>query len=145
MLSYTYTLVCNENKYQDYHNSQVLWDFVKSFWTFWMTSYDNQRLLWELKIGKKKKATNKIKFVVSAVPADGLAKLGAKTSAGRVMTNVGSWGYTAPAHEGSTYPCALETVDITQNARFMGATMGLWILSTTRVPHVGTISMLSGK
>ena len=40
------------------------------------------------------------KFLISAVPADDLAPLGARSSAGTVMTNLVARTYTGPALKG---------------------------------------------
>ena len=67
---------------------QVLWALLRSRRSFWMISSSPQRWYgiqnyWKLK-------ENLFIFSVSTVPADGLAPLGARTSAGTVMTKFGS-------------------------------------------------------
>ena len=70
--------------------------FARSRRPFWVTSSRLRKVIWNYDV-QRDYEEHMSDFVISAVTADGLAPLVARTSTGTVMTNVGSSIHTGPA------------------------------------------------
>ena len=80
-----------------YVNTQAPWDLSRTcmwFWIMWSTG----KMLHKIIEGGRNYTKNVSDFVVSRVPADGLAPLGARASAGTIIIKFGSRIYMQDRH-----------------------------------------------
>ena len=104
IIQYTDKLIHHEGQWV-----KVPWDFTTSHWSVWMVSSGHGKLFENMYI-RKNVMENLSHFVFSSVPAYGLWPLGARTSAGTVMTR--SCIFVGPATKGLTkFMCPLLAVN----------------------------------